>query len=150
MQQLVFLRATLSDIPELLAMMGEFNAGADYPFNPELAAANLQAFILDLRLGALWTIQAGTVTIGYLILAFGFSFEHGGRDAFIDELFLKKEFRQVGLGKQTLEFVERQAKVLNVNVIHLEVERSNTDAAKLYRNKGFTDNGRILLSKRVK
>lgn len=149
MKQLEFLRATVSDMPPLLEMMAGFNSEAGYRFSKARTAANLQTFILDPGLGALWTIRAGGITIGYLVLAFGFSFEYGGRDAFIDELYLKEEFRHQGIGRAALEFAERQAKELQVNVIHLEVEKNNTDAGKLYRNMGYTDQGRNLLSRWV-
>ena len=144
-----FLRATLRDVREILAMMAGFNSEAGYRFNKARTPANLQTFILDPGLGALWTIRSGGITIGYLVLAFGFSFEYGGRDAFIDELYLKEEFRQQGIGRAALEFAERQAKELQVNVIHLEMEKSNKNAGKLYRNMGYTDQDRNLLSRWV-
>ncbi len=149
LKRINFLSATVEDIPVLLEMMAEFNAEAAYSFNKTMTAVNLQTFILEPQLGSLLTIRAGRTTIGYLVLAFGFSFEYGGRDAFIDELFVRKEYRKQGIGRLALEFAEQWAKELQVKAIHLEVERNNTAASGLYLKMEFTDNGRILLSRRV-
>ena len=67
--------------------------------------------------------------------------------AFIDELFLKQEFRNRGLGKLILESVEFYAIKHEVNAIHLEVEQSNEAANKLYLKTGFSESDRSLLTK---
>jgi ribosomal protein S18 acetylase RimI-like enzyme len=141
--------ATEKEIPEILTMMERFNAIDNYPFDKEQTKENLFQFLTDKNLGRAWVIKSDQLLIGYLILAFGFSFEHGGRDAFIDELFLKIEFRQQGIGKMTMDFIQEEASKLGVKVVHLEVERHNEKGVKLYKGKGFKDNGRMLLSKKV-
>jgi len=76
-----------------------------------------------------------------VVLAFGFSFEYKGRDAFIDELFLKEAYRKKGIGGQTMRFVEQQAKELGVHAIHLEVEKSNRTGAGFTINKATRAKG---------
>jgi GNAT superfamily N-acetyltransferase len=82
-----------------------------------------------------------------VVLTFGFSFEYGGRDAFIDELYLEAAHRGKGIGGLTIDFVSEQAKVLGVKALHLEVERHNDWGNRLYRKKGFGGNERHLLTK---
>ena len=136
-------------VPEILLMMEQFNAIDNYPFEKEKTKQNLLAFLADPNLGKSWIIKYNDLVIGYFVLAFGFSFEYGGRDAFIDELFLKQEFRRKGVGKLTMDFIQSEAPKFGVKVIHLEVEQHNEGGVKLYEEKGFKNNGRILLSKKV-
>jgi ribosomal protein S18 acetylase RimI-like enzyme len=100
-------------------------------------------------LGRLWLIEVENQIAGYVCLAFCFSFEYGGRDAFIDEFFIKTKFRSQGIGQQTMDFLENASKKLGVNSIHLEVEKHNEAGSKLYLKKGYTDTGRHLLTKSV-
>jgi len=144
-----FLKAEEKDIPHILEMMEEFNAIDNYPFDKTRTRENLLDFLNNENLGRAWIIKNGGQSIGYIVLGFGFSFEHNGRDAFIDELFLKPDYRHKGIGKLAIDFIFEQAPVLGVHVIHLEVEQHNKAASMLYLKKGFTDNGRILLSKKL-
>ncbi|MGB8330919.1 MAG: GNAT family N-acetyltransferase [Polyangiales bacterium] len=43
---------------------------------------------------------------GYLIVTLGFSFERGGRDGFIDELFIDARFRGHRLGREAIAVAE--------------------------------------------
>lgn len=141
--------AAKKEVPEILTMMEQFNAIDNYPFDKSMAIRNILDFLSDTNLGRIWLIQNENTIIGYVVLAFGYSFEHGGRDAFIDELFLKIEYRRMGIGGLVMDFISKEASKLGVKVIHLEVEQHNDGAVKLYIDKGFKNNGRILLSKKV-
>jgi GNAT superfamily N-acetyltransferase len=141
--------AGLEDVPEILTMMEQFNSIDNYPFKKKKTQKNLLEFLSDPNIGKTWVIEHDNLIIGYIVLAYGYSFEHGGRDAFIDELFLKREFRRKGIGRLTMDFILSEAPKLEVGVIHLEVEQHNEGGAKLYKEKGFIDNGRILLSKKI-
>jgi len=144
-----FKEAVHDDIAIILEMMAAFNAIDNYPFDRNLTLKNLQLFISTPGLGKLWTIYSTNVLAGYIVLAFGFSFEYKGRDAFIDEIYLKDEFRNKGIGRMAMSFVEQQARSLGVKTLHLEVERHNAMASKIYIDQGFTNNGRMLLTKKL-
>lgn len=135
-----------ADFPEILFMMADFYAFFGYPFDRVAAQKNLRELIENKNIGRLWLIRAGIDTAGYVVLAFGFSFEYKGRDAFIDELYLKEAFRKKGIGKNTMRFVEKQALELGINAVHLEVERDNKAGRRLYNKQGYTGD-RILLTK---
>lgn len=137
------------DKEDILDMMASFNALDSYPFDPVAAKANLRDFTENQSLGRLYLMKDGITNIGYVVLTFGFSFEYNGRDAFIDELYIKEAYRNKGIGKATMDFVESEAKELNVNAIHLEVESHNEQAKKLYVGKGYKSSTRSLLTKRI-
>ena len=147
--KLDFKIAAEKDVPEILKMMEQFNSIDNYPFDKGQTRENLLLFLADQNLGRAWVIDSDNLIIGYIILAFGFSFEYGGRDAFIDELFLKPEYRQQGVGTLAMDFIEVQALKLGIKVVHLELEQHTEGGAKLYRQKGFKHNDRFLLSKKI-
>ena len=141
--------ASEEDVPEILTMMEQFNSIDNYPFDKEKTQGNLLQFLADHNLGRTWVIIYDKLVIGYVVLAFGYSFEHDGKDAFIDELFLKTEFRRKGIGRLSMDFIQNEAPKFGVKVIHLEVERHNNRGMKLYKENGFKDNGRVLMSKKL-
>lgn len=147
--QVEFAEANQTSIHDILEMMQNFNAMFDYPFDRVRVANNLSFFVHSKHLGQIWTIHNENLIIGYLVMAHGFSFEYGGRDAFIDEFYLKQSFRSMGIGKMALDFVSTQAQRLNIKAIHLEVELENAKAQQLYLKNGFVDNRRTLLTKRL-
>jgi ribosomal protein S18 acetylase RimI-like enzyme len=147
MNSLKIIPATPDDIPALLAFMERFYAIDHYDFQFERTKKALHDFIADERLGRIWMISVDHLPIGYIILAYNFCFEFGGRNAFIDELYLEKEHRGKGIGRKVVEYVIEEAKKMNIAALHLEVEHQNITAAELYRKFGFTDHHRILMTR---
>jgi len=96
-----------------------------------------------------WLFELEGGAVGYGVLTLGFSVEYGGRDGFIDDLYLAPEARGRGLGRQVMEFLEAQARALGVHALHLEVGAENARALALYDRSGFRDTGRRLMSKRL-
>ena len=104
-------------------------------------------FVRDSTYGKAWLIVCDEKYVGYVVLTVSFSFEYRGYDAFIDELYIAKEYRGRGIGRLAMEFVETAAAELGVNAIHLEVTRGNDPAIGLYRRAGYVGNQRHLLTK---
>ncbi len=142
-------RATLRDRDCLVALMSQFYSEAGYPLNVGRAAAAFEELLSDDSLGLVWLIMEDQQAAGYLIVTLGFSMEYGGRDAFIDDLFVQPTSRGKGLGTMALAKARAACVELGVRAVHLEVERSNKIARALYRRAGFVDNDRQLLSLRL-
>ncbi len=85
--------------------------------------------------------------MGYVALTFGYSLEFHGRDAFVDELFVRAERRGEGAGTAALGFIMDTCPTLGVHALHLEVERVNTAAQALYRLFGFHDHDGYLMTR---
>jgi len=92
-----------------------------------------------------WLLRQDGKAIGYVILTLGFSVEYGGRDGFIDDLYLVPGARGQGIGSQLLNFALARASELGIGTLHLEVETANENAMRLYRGAGFEETGRKLL-----
>lgn len=138
--------ATKESISEILNMMNDFYSIDGYEFNYKIAKENLIRFIKNKDLGFLWLIELDSETVGYVVLTYGFSFEYKGKDAFIDELYLKEYYRNQGIGKVTLNFLKHQAIISEINAIHLEVEKHNEKGNELYKNNGYKVSNRILMT----
>jgi diamine N-acetyltransferase len=140
--------ARARNLPALLRMMRSL---AEQPpalaFDEGEVRTALGKFLGHVELGQAWLLWLSEKPAGYVVLMLGYSFEFRGRDAFIDELYIEPEFRRRGLGRRAMEFVEEKARALNVNALHLEVDRGNDPAVELYRRTGYADHGWHLMTK---
>jgi diamine N-acetyltransferase len=143
----VFKPAGAADFDALLPMIRALCEADATPFDETKVRRALSQVVADERLGLVRLIEAGGEAAGYVVLTFGFSLEFGGRDAFIDELYVRDEFRGRGLGRRAIELAERECRARGIRALHLEVERANTRAQELYRRTGFRDHDRYLLTK---
>lgn len=136
------------DLPAILLMMKELQADDPWsvPFDDGEAAKAADQILRDSSLGRVWIIDSGTQPIGYIVMAFDYSLEYRGRGAWIDEFFVRKTFRGMGIGSQALKFFLDQARELGATVVHLEVNHDNP-AVELYHRQGFEDHRRYLMTK---
>ena len=141
--------ATAADRALLVELMTEFYAESQYTLDKARAEEAFSTLLADERLGRIWLIQSQSETVGYVVLTLGYSMEYGGRDAFVDDLFIRPAFRGKGLGKLTLAEVRAASAKIGVRALHLEVGRDNARAQSLYRQAGFIDMDRQLLTLRL-
>ena len=119
------------------------------PFDEATTRAALQTLLNNDSYGRAWLIQNAEQAIGYVVLTFGFSLESQGRDALVDELYVRESYRGQGVGKATLKFLEDFCCSLRICRFYLEVERANTAAQGFYHKLGFKDNDRYLMNKQL-
>lgn len=82
-----------------------------------------------------YLIEHNGMVCGYTLLAKFFSQEAGGEVVWIDELYIREGFRNLGLGSDTLEQIKRK---FPNSAFRLEVEADNIGAKELYRKFGFS------------
>jgi ribosomal protein S18 acetylase RimI-like enzyme len=142
-------RATENDVTPLVALMVAYYTETDYPLDGAHAAHTFEVLLADPALGRVWIAAQRGIPVGYIVLTLGFSLEYGGRDAFVDDLFVHIEARRRGIATALLDATLEEARALGIRALHLEVERSNTGAQRLYERHEFRDNGRQLLTRRL-
>lgn len=145
----VFTLADVSEVELLIELMREFYVIEHLEFDEAVARPALAQILRDRRFGVIHLIRVGAEAAGYLVLTFGFSLEFGGRDALVDEIYLREDFRGRGLGKASLELAEAVCREEKISALHLEVDRANTRAQAVYRQAGFRDHDRYLLTKQL-
>ena len=141
--------ALASEAELLVDLAQAFHDEDDHPLSPEGATA-LHRIVSGEPMARCWLIRRGGRVIGYLVLTLGYSVEHGGGDGFVDDLYLIPSARGSGAGAAVLDFALEQARLLGIGTLHLEVDPRNERATALYRRRGFAENGRRLMSLRLK
>lgn len=75
---------------------------------------------------------------GYLLASISWSTEFGGRICWLEELYLKAEFRGLRLGREALETAMEELKTKDeVRAFRLEVAPANAGVSELYQRLGF-------------
>ena len=139
----------IADISIITQMMQDFYAIDNYPMDVEVAKTLFQEFISNEHLGKSWLIYSENEIAGYIILTFIFSFEYGGKIAFVDELFIKETARGKGFGKEAIQFIQQEVPKLKLKLLYLEVEPHNENAQKLYLAHDFELHNRKLMKYKV-
>ena len=139
----------IADIEVITQMMQDFYAIDNYPMDVEVAKNLFQEFITNEHLGKSWLIYSENEIVGYIILTYIFSFEYGGKIAFLDELFIKETARGKGIGKEAIQFIQKEVPKLSLKLLYLEVEPHNENAQKLYLAHDFVIHNRKLMKYKV-
>jgi GNAT superfamily N-acetyltransferase len=141
--------AAIADLNLLLEMVREFHSHENLPFDEAIDRDILTHFLTNESLGQAWFILQADEAIGYIVLTLGYSLEYRGNNAFIDEFYIRPQYRGQGIGTQTLAFAEQACKVLGVRAIHLEADFKNLNAQRLYRRVDYQGHNRFLMTKNL-
>jgi ribosomal protein S18 acetylase RimI-like enzyme len=138
-----------ADLPAILPMMVAFNHEESIAWSPKTGQAALVRLLSSPELGHVGLGIHDAAPAGYFILTWGFDLEWSGRDAFLTELFLSPAARGRGLGKRLLAAAVETAQENGVRALHLVVRPQNAAAVALYRQAGFQDVPRTLMTKKL-
>jgi GNAT superfamily N-acetyltransferase len=129
-------------------MMGEDYLEVGYPFDDLLAQRCFSQLIEEPSLGRAWVLLHDADVAGYIVLTFCFCLEYGGREGWVDDLFVRKAFRRTGLGTLAMDTVVEESRRMQLRMLNLEVEPANKGARRLYSNTGFEENRRLVMRRR--
>ena len=135
--EIVFKEAKTSDIRLLIPLVKAFYSLEKISFDEKTIETALDQFLTHNQYGCAWLIYENEHLIGYVIFTFGFCLEFGGRDAFIDEIYLVDAARNRGFGKKIIEFLADYGRNTGIKVILLEVDHGNVAAQEVYKKRGF-------------
>ena len=137
--------ATGEDLPQLLQFVREYHQFEGVDLDEVHRHQAIQTLLADQSLGRIWLVIVDEVPVGYLALCFGYSIEFAGRDATIDEFYISPSYRGQGLGAQVLERVKEEARKIGLKALHLEVDRTNAKAQRLYARANFAPREKYML-----
>ena len=126
-----------SDLDALLDLLGQFALEAGTALPKQHLEAALVPMLQGIELGEIWVLENTQELIGYLVIGWGWGIESGGKEALIDEVFIKPSHRNQGLGRQLVEHALAHAKQQGAKTVFLETEKSNPESRKLYVDLGF-------------
>jgi len=139
--------ATAADLPAILEMMEDFNAGEGIAFDRAVFRPRLERLVSDSGLGRVLLFEADDGPSGYAIVTWGYDLEYGGRDAFLTELFVRASHRGRGLGRLALAAAEDAARSGGAHALHLLVRHENAGALGLYHRAGYRTEPRAVMTK---
>ena len=127
---------TNSDYKAVLGMMKVFYA-SDAVFtngSEEIFKCDIETCLSNSPYLEGYVFCQAAAIIGYGMLAKSFSTEFGKPCIWIEDLYIKPDYRGLGIGKKFMEFVEKKYPEC---LLRLEVEQENLKALKLYEKCGF-------------
>lgn len=129
--------ATADHINQLLPMVAAFHDHHGIKRTDAERRAALELLYSEDIQAAIWLIGPPRAPVGYVAVAFGFSIELGGRDAFLDEFYIRPAVRGRGMGTQTLQTLLPMLQQMGVRALHMEVLNDNPEASGMYEKLGF-------------
>ena len=136
MSQLLHL-AKPADLEKLLPMVAALHTLLELPTDDAHREAALKPLLDGSPHGAIWMIGPTMAPVGYIAVSFGWSIEFGGMDGFIDEFYIRDSVRGRGMGTEVLAALIPELAAAGMKAIHLEVNKENFAASKLYERMGF-------------
>jgi len=117
-------RATLADLPALMALMREFD--------PATSERGVVPLLDDDTYGVIWVTDA---LDAYAVVTWGWSVESGGAEAILDEIYVRRP--NFGVGSALIEHLHADCRARGVRRIFLETEAPNEQARRLYTRHGY-------------
>lgn len=125
------------DKDEILSMMRDFYS-SDAVFtngSEEIFLRDFDTCINDSPFLEGYVCVKNNTIAGYTMIAKSYSTEFGKRCIWLEDLYIKPEFRGNHLGSFIIEFIE---KLYADSIIRLEVENENYCAVNVYKKQGFS------------
>lgn len=140
-------RANAEDLAQLLVLVAEYCAADEHIFDEARARAALLPLLADDTHGQVWVVEGereGALG-GYIVTAWSWSLESGGRECLVDELYVRE--RRRGHGRALLERALDAARAHGCRVAYLETEIQNDGARAFYGALGFDRETSVWLSR---
>ncbi len=99
--------------------------------------------------GVVYLIGPERAPIGYVTICFGWSLEFGGLDGFVDEIYVRPAVRGRGIASDVLARLAKALKEAGMTALHLEVNKDNARAKRLYERAHFRSRDQYLLMTRM-
>jgi GNAT superfamily N-acetyltransferase len=128
----MFRTATSKDCDALLPLIREFCEVDSHPFDESFVRTALEPLLADADLGFVLVDEDVTA---YAVVTWGYSLESGGREALLDEFYVRDRDR--GTGSRMMNEALQLAIRAGAKVIFLETERANSRAREFYARHGF-------------
>lgn len=124
------------DRSPVLEMMQVFYASPAVLSNgsQEIFMADIDGCVSDSPFIEGYVFENGQQLLGYAMVAKSFSTEFGKPCVWIEDLYLKEEYRNFGIGSQFFRFIEERYPDA---LFRLEVEAENERAVHVYRKCGY-------------
>jgi ribosomal protein S18 acetylase RimI-like enzyme len=141
-------RASANDRGIVIALIREFYEIDRHPFDLVTVTSALEPLLVDDAFGQVWLIDDApdaAEPVGYGLLTWGYSLESGGRDALVDELYVRQRGR--GVGADALAQMLDAAAAAGARRAFLETESHNERVRAFYSRLGFRTEDSVWMSR---
>lgn len=104
---------------------------------PELLRTGVRGLLGEPQYGFVLLGEYQERNAGLACVSFIWMLEHGGKSAWLDELYVVPELRALGLGTRLLRAACERAAKAGCAAVDLEVDADHERASRLYRREGF-------------
>lgn len=125
------------DLTRLQSLVTRFHNHEGIVQSDEDREAALRPLLEGSPHGAAYLIGPRQGPVGYIVVSFGYSVEMGGIDGFVDEFYIRENVRGRGMGSEVIRTLIPALAEYGVKALHLEVDRTNDKAKRLYGRLGF-------------
>ncbi|QFT81075.1 putative acetyltransferase [Roseovarius sp. THAF27] len=140
--------AALEDLDRLVPLVAAFHAEEGIAQDEATRRAALTPLLEGSPHGCVYLAGPRRAPIGYVIVTFGWSVEFGGLDGFVDEIFIRPGVRGRGIGSEILLALPKTLAKAGMKAIHLEVDRGNEAARRVYEKLRFESRENYMLMTR--
>lgn len=125
------------DAPRLLPLISAFHAERAVDVDDTHRAAALDPLLQGSPLGAAWLFGLAKAPTGYTLITFGWSMQHGGMIAHIDELYIRPNVRKRGIASEVLMAISSSLADVDVKALHLDVKPNDEATQRLFTRAHF-------------
>lgn len=144
-----FTQAGPGDIDRLSPLVAGFHALRGERSRDSQRLDALRPLLQNPDLGRVWLIGPSISPVGYIVVTFGYSIALGGRDARLDEFFLRENARGKGVGAKILDAIRPYLRDAGVKALWVEADRNTPAQTRVFTKAGFVpQDGRYLLVRR--
>lgn len=139
-----------NDFEEVLGMMRVFydSPAVYYKASDDILKKDIEDCISDMPLIEGFVFDYDGVTAGYAMVAKCYATEFGGMCLWIEDIYIKPEYRHKGISGQFFDFIENIYKGRAVR-LKLEAETENVNAIEAYKKRGFHESPYLVMTKEL-
>jgi GNAT superfamily N-acetyltransferase len=130
-------RASLDDVEVLLELLHQQFKEHGIGFSGKVLRNAISEMITNQNLGFFLIAREGGPITGMAAISFAWVLEHGGKSAWLDELYVLPENRGSGIGGMLIEKAIEEATQEGCLAIDLEVDQEHRRVERLYVRLGF-------------
>ncbi|MFM9912897.1 MAG: GNAT family N-acetyltransferase [Methylophilaceae bacterium] len=133
--------ANLDDIPQLVSLLNAlFSIEVDFNPNTAQQIKGLQLLLAEPSRGVIKVARnASDVAVGMVSAQLVISTAQGAPSAWIEDMVIRQEYRQSGIGRRLLDAALAWAKAQGASRAQLLVDVTNDSALGYYRHLGWED-----------
>lgn len=136
--------AQMTDVNMLATLMIEVYGEAGLELSREAAQRTFEQLIRAPERGRIWILECDATPAGFVVLTFTYAMEYGGLRGFVDDFYVRPQFRRRGLGGEALAAVKSYSLATGVRALFVQTGSDNPGAQRVYKRAGFTDTGHLL------